>query len=104
MPTKLKDGRYWARIRLGDRKQHSLGVFASKEEAARVEMFAANEAVQEPILDDRTLHGFGTKWLDRRGLAGVRGIRTDRSRWRTHVVGTPLRAFRCTPLFMSIVG
>jgi integrase len=60
---------------------------ATREEAIAL-LEAARYALQEgdvvPV-GGHTLRGFGNDWLDERERSGIRGIRTDRSRWKVHV-------------------
>ena len=81
----LASGRWRARIRL-DGRQHSLGTYATESEAWAVVDAAQDELHRGHVVvggaDTLLLHG--PRWLDARELDGVRGIRTERSRWRNH--------------------
>lgn len=89
MPTKIADGRFWARARVGGR-QHSLGVYATLDEAAAVEGQYIRDNCETPAVDDRTVGGYGTKWLDTRGRAQEH----DRNRWKTHIASSSLATLR----------
>jgi integrase len=45
-----------------------------------------------------TLEQFGVGFLDRRELAGIRGIKKDRSCWRAHVASAPIAALAVSTL------
>jgi integrase len=66
-----------------DGTRRYFGVFKTEEEARQMDVAVADES------DDTgasTLRDWGERWLDRREhVEHVRGIRTERSRWRTHV-------------------
>jgi integrase len=52
----------------------------------------------EQLRQGITLSQFGLAFLDRRERAGVRGMRQDRQRWRTHIDQDPLGALPVTEL------
>lgn len=82
-------GRYRARARI-DGKLRTLisGVTKAKadEAAAAYEHVKYASELREGI----TLRDFGVGFLDRRERQGVRGIRSDRSFWRTHIESDPI--------------
>ncbi len=67
-----------------------VGTFEDEDEAHDVlDAAIAEIADKGATVGDATLRSYGSKWLDRRELAGVRGIGTDRSRWKKHVLAAP---------------
>ncbi len=79
----LPDGRFCGRL---PRDGGRLEPCATYEEAERV-LEAALQAIAAGAVKvgDDTLVGFGLAVLDARERAGLRGVATERSRWRTHV-------------------
>jgi integrase len=70
----------------------------SEAEAQDAADVYAEKRSAEVLIDGVTLEQFGVGFLDRRELAGVRAIRTDRSVWRKHVAGSTLGALRVATL------
>lgn len=81
---------FWLRMYVGD-KRKSIGTFAThaEAEAVRVETLRAMAKQHPGALSGTSLRDFGKVFLDEREHDGVRGIRTERSRWKTHVDTAP---------------
>jgi len=81
-----KRGRFMARLPTEDREP--IGTFDTYEQAAaRLDGWLAEQLDgRVKVSSGLALNGFGEDWLDRRELDGYRGIDTDRSRWKTHVL------------------
>ena len=84
---KLRSGRFRVRFVGADGKRRTLGTFANRAEAE-----ATLNAALQLLADGKmaavggvTLRAFGRGFPDRRELEGVRGVATERSRWRVHV-------------------
>jgi integrase len=82
-----RDGTFRPRLPSGER----LWKFATHA-AAAAQLDAALVALVALPSAGLTLASFGETWLDERELAGIRGIQTDRSRWRIHVAASTLAA------------
>lgn len=82
--------RYRARLYLNGEEQ-SLGVYDTHEEAEAVAEEAARIAgVELKLPGVNILRRYGQDWLDAREKAGhVRGMRQERSVWKTHVRAAP---------------
>jgi integrase len=87
-----RNGRFLVRIWREDGRRKSLGTYPTQEEAERTLSAAlAKLAERNAVLPGGvTVETFGLRVLDARELAGVRGIATERSRWRAHMTGTVL--------------
>jgi len=98
----LPSGRHRARTpRDASGVQRSIGTYATAEQAwdalRAVQAVHAEDSL--PLGHPDSLRTRGERWLDARELAGVRGIATERSRWRTHLAtwklaDAPLRLLR----------
>jgi integrase len=77
-------GRYRARARIGG-KLRTLASGVSRAEAE--EAAAAYQHVKHvsAVRDGVTVRDFGIGFLDRRERQGIRGIRSDRSYWKSHI-------------------
>lgn len=74
------------RMRVGG-KREDLGTYPSPEEAESVRIgFLALQARGVQPSAALTLRAYGTSWLRRRELSGLRNVKTDRSRWETHIL------------------
>jgi len=83
-------GRWRARIRVGGRRV-SLGIYDTPEEARAAVAAARHAAGIVDAPGSLSLGAWGSAWLDRREIAGrTRGIRQERSVWRTHVASSTL--------------
>lgn len=75
-----RDGTFRGRLPTGERlHKHATAA------AAGAELDAAIRALNALPCAGLTLRSHGERFLKARELAGIRGIHTDRSRWRTHV-------------------
>jgi integrase len=73
-----------------DGRPKTLGTYPTFAEAeSRRRGWLALRASSEVEVDASTLGSFGKDWLDRRELNGARSIRTDRNRWKKHVLTAP---------------
>ena len=86
-------GRHLARLSVNGRMR-SLGTFDTSEEAERVLSAAASKLASPDYVavGGTTLREVGERCLDRRELDGVRGIGTERSRFRIHIAPSWLGA------------
>lgn len=87
--TRVASG-FWVRVRIAG-KRMSLGVYPNEQEAEEVRLAALQRLARAevPTVGAYTLREWGRRWLDQRELDGVRGIRTERSRWKVHVETAP---------------
>ncbi len=81
-------GRFRARLaRTPEGARPTVGIYDTEEEAERmldaVAVVAARENV--PLASRNTVRGYGERFLDRRERRGIRDVRSDRSRWKTHI-------------------
>jgi integrase len=81
-----KRGRFMARLPTADREP--LGIYDTYEQAAEGldGWLAERRDGAVKVASGLTLTGFGEDWLNRRELDEFRGIDTDRSRWKTHIL------------------
>lgn len=95
-------GLYRVRIRTGGK----LKTIASKLTRGAANALADAQAAvrnEQDVRQGVTVAQFGVAWLDRRELAGVRGIRIDRSYWGKHMArdeigGLPVRSLLRTDI------
>jgi integrase len=90
-------GQRWrVRTRLRGRVVTVEGSIATREEAERFAETYSRLVADGTIADPRgiTLGSWGSDWLDRRELDGVRGIRQERSVWARHVADSTLASLR----------
>src|SRR6478609_1661379 len=89
-----RNGRFLVRLWREDGRRVSLGTFSTHDEAERVLSAACAKLAEGTAVlpGGITLAAFGLRVLDARELGGVRGIATERSRWRAHVTGSALGA------------
>lgn len=84
----LPSGRWRARILTPDGRI-SLGSYPTEAEALAVALAASRQVAARaaaPVpASTLTLADWGTKWLERRDLDGVRGLTQERSVWRAHI-------------------
>jgi integrase len=71
-------------------KQITVASGLSKVDAEETKRAYAQLRHDTAIREGVTLAEFGEGFLDRRELAGVRAIRSDRSYWKTHVAASPM--------------
>lgn len=90
-------GRYRVRPRING-KLTTIG--SDLSEADALALAAAHATVRNAgeVKRGITVAQFGPGFLDRRELAGVRSMRTDRSSWKTHIAGDPLGALAVATL------
>lgn len=83
--------RHRARVVFEDGSRKPLGVYDTKAEAERVLAAVLDETVDAKMakLTGITVRGFGPGFLDKRETDGVRGIKTERNRWKLLVDGSP---------------
>jgi len=83
--------RHRARITFEDGSRKPVGVYDSKAEAERVLAAVLDETVDAKMakLTGITVRAFGPGFLDKRETDGVRGITTERNRWKLLVDGSP---------------
>jgi integrase len=86
--TRLKTGGHWVRVPVGG-EQKPLGVYPTAEMADEVRVAAMHEMATAKITAGVTVRQWGVAWLAERELDGVRGIRTERSRWTNHIDKAP---------------
>lgn len=90
----MPDGsiKWRARLYLPNKREKNLGLFDDPDAAAAVAAAArAQLATQTTAPHASTLGAYGAAWLDRRELGGkVRGIRQERSAWRSRVAPYPI--------------
>lgn len=82
-------GLYRVRVRSGG----SFKTLASKLTEAKAIALADAQAYlrgSAQLRDELTLEQFGVGFLDRRELAGVRGVGKERGRWRKHIANAPI--------------
>lgn len=80
---------FWARLPING-KRESLGVYPSEAEADEViEATRAKLAQRGVTTSAMTLRAWLAKYLDARELDGVRDIRTERNRCKTHIFTAP---------------
>src|SRR5690348_6937884 len=79
-------GRHLARLRVNGRVR-SIGTFDTEQEAERVLSAAAAKLASTDYVavGGTTLREVGERCLDRRELDGLRGVDTDRSRFKCHI-------------------
>ncbi len=85
----LPSGRHRVRIPMADGTRPSIGTFDTEEEAHAIRegMLAKLATGNVAAVGGVTLRAWGAKWFAEREIAGdVRAIRTEISRWNTHVV------------------
>lgn len=84
--------RFRPRFVMHDGTKPPLGAFDTYAEAERVLDAAVNQVVTAEMvkLTGLTLRGFGPAFLDKRERDGVRGIKTERNRWKLLVDGSPV--------------
>ncbi len=82
-----KSGRYRIRVTLASGRRASFGTCGTKSEAeAKLLAILARLNDTQPVFQSgTTLIDFGKKWMVQRESLGIRDIRTDKSRWKTHV-------------------
>jgi integrase len=83
--------RFRARIVLESGERKPVGVYDTEEEAKRVLAAVLDETVDAKMakLTGITVRAFGPGFLDKRETDGVRGITTERNRWKLLVDGSP---------------
>lgn len=83
-------GRFRLRMPV-DGERRSVGVYDTREEAERVRAALLVEQAADTAgrMRGLSLRVFGERFLTEREIEGVRGIRTERSRWKTHVDTAP---------------
>src|SRR5436190_14270210 len=80
--------RFRARLpRNPDGDRPTVGIYDTEEEAQRMlDAVAAVAARQDiPLTSLSTVRTYGERFLDRRERRGIRDVRSDRSRWKTHI-------------------
>jgi len=85
--------RFRARIVLESGERKPVGVYDSKAEAERMLAAVLDETVDAKMakLAGITVHAFGPGFLDKREKTDlVRGIKTERNRWKLHVDASPI--------------
>lgn len=85
---RARDGRHRVRITT-DVGRRSLGVYATREEAEAV-LAAAILRLSPTDGASLTLAMWGERELDRREGEGLRGIKTERNRWKMHLASSAL--------------
>lgn len=90
-------GRYRVRVRSGGKRPV---IAKGLIHAEAVEIANAYHVVrhESDVRDGLSLRDFGEAFLQRRERAGVRAIRTDRSRWKKHIAGSTLGQLAVTTL------
>ncbi len=92
-----RNGRFLARMILATGERKSLGTYGSRAEAdgilaaALAQLISGNMAPVGGV----TFKAFGEALLDQRELDDVRGIKTERYRWKRHIVTAP---WACEPI------
>src|SRR5262245_27827006 len=87
-----RGGKFRARLPRNERGRRPLvGTYDTEEEAERmlkaVHSVAEKENVQ--IVTWTTVRTYGKRFLDRRERRGLRDVRSDRSRFKTHIESAP---------------
>jgi hypothetical protein len=89
--TARRSARFTVRVVTADGDRKSLGTYPTRSEAEAIlaaalrQMAAGGQLSVGPTI----FRAFGERVLDGRQLAGVRDIRTERSRWRVHLSRAP---------------
>lgn len=88
----LPNGSFRARFRNEEGRKVTLGVFGTRREAEATLDAALYQLNQQHVAPNTglTLLVYGARYLDERERQGVRGITTERSRWRRHIATTEL--------------
>jgi integrase len=86
-----RSGRFLVRVIRADGERKSLGTYPTGAEAEAVLAAALRQMAEAGALaiGGATFRAFGERALNQRELDGVRGIRTERSRWRVHLAHAP---------------
>ncbi len=89
--TERRNGSFLVRVLRADGERKSLGSYPTRAEAEAVLAAALHQMVEADVLSvgGATFRAFGERVLNHRELDGVRGIRTERSRWRVHLGRAP---------------
>ncbi len=85
--TRKPSGHFLVRIIRDDGERKSLGTYRTRDEAEAVLAAALRQmtTASELTIGVTTFRVYGQRVLDQRERDGVRGIRTERSRWRVHL-------------------
>ncbi len=89
--TERASGRFQARLMLASGERKSLGTYATREEAERILAAALARLIAGDMapVGGVTFKAFGENLLDLRERDDVRGIKTERYRWKLHIVTAP---------------
>jgi integrase len=89
--TERPNGRFLVRIVRADGVRKSLGTYPTREEAESVLAEALRQMADagELAVGGATFRAIGKRVLEQREHDGVRGIRTERSRWTVHLATAP---------------
>jgi integrase len=85
--AKRRNGRFLVRIIRADGERKSLGTYPTQEEAQAILGAALQQmaAAGELTTGATSFRAYGRRVIDQRERDGVRGVRTERSRWRVHL-------------------
>src|SRR4051794_17215836 len=81
-------GKFRARLpRTPDGTRPTVGIYDTEAEAKRMLDAVAVVARREdvPLAGSHTVRSYGQRFLQRRERRGIRDVRSDRSRWKTHI-------------------
>ena len=89
--TERASGRFQARLILASGERKSLGTYATREEAEGILAAALAQLIAGDVapVGGVTFKAFGENLLDQRERDDVRGIATERYRWKLHIVTAP---------------
>jgi integrase len=89
--TQRPNGRFLVRVIPADGERKSLGTYATKHEAEAILAAAIQQmiAAGEFTTGATSFSAYGGRVIDQRERDGIRGIRTERSRWRVHLLRAP---------------
>jgi integrase len=85
--TEHRSGRFLVRVIRADGERKSLGTYPTRGEAEAVLAAALQQmaAAGELAVGGASFRAFGQRVIEQRERDGVRGIRTEKSRWRVHL-------------------